>query len=69
MKKIYIKPENIVVALKVRDNVMISGSDGKGSSIFGDGGGTSDITPTEPGGDVFTDAREVIQSRDAWEEW
>lgn len=70
MKKTYIKPEIIVVSLKVRDNVMINGSAG-GDQILGDGGegGTSDLTPPEPGGDIYTDAREVIRSRGAWEEW
>ena len=68
MKKTYIKPETIVVSLKVRDNVMINASAG-GDQILGDGAGGTQNLPTEPGGDVFTDAREVIRSRGAWEEW
>ena len=66
MKKTYIEPKNTVVALRVRDNVMIiaSGGDG-GSPILGDGGGTSDMGE----GEHFGDAREVIDIPDAWDEW
>ena len=64
MKKIYIKPETTVVALNVRDNVMINVSGGGGDNIASGGGGTKDIT-----GPVEVDAREVIKTRDAWEEW
>jgi len=67
MKKTYLKPETIVVSLNVRDNVMISGSGG-GKSLLGSGGNTEDL-PTEPGGDVYVDAREVIQTPDVWGEW
>lgn len=63
MKKTYIKPETVVVALNICDNVMINIS-GDGDNIATDGGGTKDIT-----GPVEVDAREIIQSRDAWEEW
>lgn len=67
MKKIYIKPENIVVALHVRDNVMqigsVQGTSGADNLKVDDSGsGTS-------GGSYDPDAREVIRSRGAWEEW
>lgn len=64
MKKIYIKPETIVVALNVRDNVMNNTSPvpGAGSGNAQQGGG-----PGGDSGDGF--GREVIQSPDAWEEW
>jgi hypothetical protein len=68
MKKTYLKPETIVVSLNVRDNVMIIASGG-GEKLLGNGAGGTLNLPTEPGGDVFVDAREVIQSPDAWEEW
>ena len=64
MKKIYIEPKNTVVALRVRDNVMINAS-GDGNPILGDGGGTQDMGE----GEHFGDAREVIDVPDAWEEW
>ena len=64
MKKTYIKPETVVVALNICDNVMINISGGGGDNIASGGGGTSEIT-----GPVEVDAREVIRSRDAWEEW
>lgn len=67
MKKTYIKPEMTVVALNVRDNVMINGSGG-GNQILGSGTGTQDLSP-DLGDDVYTDAREVIDIPDAWEEW
>lgn len=63
MKKTYIKPETVVVALNICDNVMINIS-GDGDNIATGGGGTKDIT-----GPVEVDAREVIKSQDAWEEW
>lgn len=63
MKKTYIKPETVVVALNICDNVMINIS-GDGNNIAPGGGGTKDIT-----GPVEVDAREVIKSPDAWEEW
>lgn len=66
MKKTYIKPHDTVVALRVRDNVMIiaSGGDG-GSPILGDGGGTQDMGE----GEHFGDARNTISAPDAWSEW
>lgn len=64
MKKTYIKPETVVVALNICDNVMINISGGGGDNIASGGGGTKDIT-----GPVEVDAREIIQSRDVWEEW
>lgn len=62
MKKTYIKPETTVVALKVRDNMLISASGG-GDNLLGNGGST------ESSSIVNADSREVIRSRDAWEEW
>ena len=65
MKKIYIKPETIVVALNVRDNVMNNTSPvpGAGSGNAQQGGGPGDYSS-----DGY--AREVIQSSDAWDnEW
>ncbi len=65
MKKIYVKPENTVVSINLETLIAqspvsgISGVDGLG----GNGGGTSGSTITD------ADAREIIQSRDAWEEW
>ncbi len=64
MKRTYIKPDITVVALNVRDNVMISGS-GDGAKIFEDGGSTSDVG----GSSIEVDAREVIRTPNAWEEW
>lgn len=64
MKKTYVEPEVTVVALKVRDNVMVNAS-GSGENILGGGGGTKDLDP-EPSGDVYVDARESINT---WEEW
>lgn len=63
MKKIYIKPENLVVAINVRDNIMLSGST-EGSPEVVSGGDY-----TEPDPEITVGAREVIRSRDAWEEW
>ena len=66
MKKIYIKPETTVVALNVRDNVMINASAGGKRILGGAPSGTQDLG----GGEVFSDAREVIQAPDAWDnEW
>ena len=62
MKRTYIKPDITVVALNVRDNVLVSIS-GDGDAIVGNGGGSGD------GGIIEADAREVIRSRGAWEEW
>lgn len=66
MKKTYIKPETTVVALNVRDNVLQAGSinEVSGLSGFGGNGGSSSA-----GGVSEAEGREVIQSRDAWEEW
>ena len=65
MKKTYIEPKNTVVALRVRDNVMIIASGG-GDQILNEGvGGTESLG----GGDVYVDARETISSPDAWDEW
>ena len=63
MKKTYIEPKNTIVALKVRSSIMsMSGNDGDGNNLFGDGGDTS--------GKVITpDARQTISAPDAWEEW
>ena len=57
MKKTYIEPETIVVALNVRDCVLLNESqfDPKDSKQM-------------EAGDSFG-AREVIQARGAWEEW
>ena len=58
MKKIYIKPENTVVAINVRENLM-DASQGTLSTNEED-----KITlPDGFGG------REVIQAPDVWEEW
>lgn len=58
MKKIYIKPENTVVAINVRENLM-DASQGTLSTNEED-----KITlPGDFGG------REVIKSQDVWEEW
>jgi hypothetical protein len=58
MKKIYIKPENTVVAINVRENLM-DASQGTLSTNEDD-----KITLPEDFG-----AREVIKTPDAWEEW
>lgn len=65
MKKMYIQPETIVVALNVRDNVLQVGSikETTGADGLGNGGGTAEQ------GEIEVDAREVIRSRGAWEEW
>lgn len=64
MKKTYIKPENVIVELRSRESVLtISG--GVGLEGTSSGGGTGgNVNPSEGG-----DAREIISSRDAWEEW
>ena len=64
MKKTYIEPKTTVVALDVRDNVMINAS-GNGNSLLSSGGNTSEAG----GSEIVVDAREVIKSQDAWEEW
>lgn len=64
MKKTYIKPSNTVVALKVRDNVLQSGSIHKTNvEGLGHGGNSEDYGITEAGG------RENISAPDVWEEW
>ncbi|MBR3374103.1 MAG: hypothetical protein IKG75_08900 [Bacteroidaceae bacterium] len=62
MKKTYIKPENTVVALNVCDNVLVSIS-GDGNNLIGAGGDSQSASITE------SDAREIIKTPDAWEEW
>lgn len=64
MKKTYIKPETLVVNLNSFESIMrVSGGDSLTGTSWG--GGTSEhVTPSEGG-----DAREVIKTRDAWEEW
>ena len=62
MKKTYIEPKNTVVALKVRDNVLVSGS-GNGGQLFTSGGNTSSKSGIE------ADARETISAPNAWDEW
>jgi len=62
MKKTYIKPETTVVALNVRDNVLVSIS-GDGDNLLGSGGDSQSASITE------SDAREVIQTPDVWGEW
>ena len=59
MKKTYIKPATTVVVLNVRDNVLQVTSPAKTNVNIGENyNGTSTI-----------EAREVIKSQDAWEEW
>jgi len=68
MKKTYIKPENFVVAINVRDNIMLGGSTGGNQEVLGGG----DYTGSEP---LTPAAREVIiqdniQTPDPWDdEW
>jgi len=64
MKKTYIKPETLVVNLKSFESIMqVSGGDSLTGTSWG---GNSD----SPGGPTESDAREVIQSPDAWDnEW
>ncbi|MBR4708574.1 MAG: hypothetical protein IKP30_00500 [Bacteroidaceae bacterium] len=64
MKKTYIEPKNTVVALKVRDNVLQSGSIHT-TNVEGldNGGNSSDAGIYEAGG------RENISAPDVWEEW
>ena len=65
MKKTYIKPETIVVALNVRDNVLQALSAPTNVSI------SNPTTPGTPTVHEIDDlgGREVIRSRGAWEEW
>jgi len=58
MKKTYIKPETVVVALNVRDNVLQDVSNVTLSNTVYD---------PESSGEI--QSREVINSQDAWEEW
>lgn len=64
MKKTYIIPETVVVALNVCDNVMQVGSPTPQTS-------TEDATDAGgPGGDLGDGyGREVINTPSAWEEW
>ena len=64
MKKTYIEPKTTVVALDVRDNVMINAS-GNGNSLLSSGGTTSEAG----GSEIVVDSREVIKTPDVWEEW
>jgi len=57
MKKTYIKPETTVVALNVCNNLLVE------SNV------TLSETPYNPSTSGEIQSREVIQSRDAWEEW
>ena len=64
MKKSYIKPETLVVNLNSFESIMqVSGGDSLTGTSWG-GGTNGKVTPSEGG-----DAREVIRSRGAWEEW
>lgn len=63
MKKAYIKPENLVVAINVRDNIMLGGSTDGNQEVVNGG------DYTEPDPEITVGAREVIRSRGAWEEW
>ena len=63
MKKIYIKPENLVVAINVRDNIMLDISTEGNQEVVSGG----DYTGSAP--EITVGAREVIKTRDAWEEW
>ena len=61
MKKIYIKPETLVVAVNVKENLM-------NPSIVTEGDANTDTTlPESNNGHGL--AREVIQTQDAWEMW
>lgn len=62
MKKTYIKPENLVVAINVRDNIMLGGSTNGNQEVVNGG----DYTGSEP---LTPGARETIKAPDAWEEW
>lgn len=64
MKKTYIEPKNIVVALKVRDNVMQTGSINGTQGLQGFQKGEEITTGT-----YDSDARETVSAPDAWEEW
>ena len=62
MKKTYIKPENLVVAINVRDNIMLDIST-EGNQEVVNGGDYTGSEPLTPG------ARETIKAPDAWGEW
>lgn len=65
MKKIYVKPENTVVSINLETLIAqspVSGTSGA-EGLGGNGGGTGGSSITD------ADAREIIQSPDAWEEW
>lgn len=59
MKKTYIKPETLVVAVNVKENLM--------NPSLNSGDATKNIPTEGVGGHGL--AREVIQAPDAWEEW
>ena len=62
MKKTYIEPKLTIVNLKLESLMCISGFEENAQKY------TDQNRPAEmAGGDTF--GREVIQSRDAWEEW
>ena len=63
MKKTYIKPENTIVVLGI-EKIICNSIPERGDSPIGQGGGNG---TTDVSGDNLV--REVIQSRDAWEEW
>ena len=57
MKKTYIEPKTTVVALNVRNNLLVE------SNV------TVSETPYDPSTSGEIQSREIIQSRDVWEEW
>ena len=59
MKKIYVKPENTVVRIKLETLIAASPDDPTPQSLPG-GTGEEEFTPK---------AREVIKTPDVWEEW
>jgi len=59
MKKIYVKPENTVVRIKL-GNLIAASPDNPTPQDLPGGSAEEEFTPK---------AREVIQSRGAWEEW
>lgn len=63
MKKTYIKPENIIVALDVHDNMMTGSIQTTNVEGLSNGGNSSDSEIFE------ANAREIIHTHDVWEEW
>ena len=63
MKKIYIKPETLVVAVNVKEHLMEPSILTPETPANPADSGAGDITDTNILG------REVIRSRGAWEEW